>query len=284
MSISSTVSESEETTFSTFLRAVFWGWAGLMTSGIIGVGFAVWALVGKLPAFIFGLVGIVAIFVACYMVWRDERLKRFEIEKKLAEKQEDISKNTLTISKLTQELLEEKSKNIPKLVPSLSWFATSPNSTNNEKETVILFELGVSNLGMPSIATKWQLVITVDGKDSEPYKPKHFPKTLTLDRGFEEIVLSNEDAIYNKTSNPIATGSQVIGLLYFSVPYSKGQIDKEETILTVNFQDVIGENYSIPCKRLSASEQDRKFGYTPNMQTQVKPPKRQKLRRSKKPK
>lgn len=275
--------QEEQPTFSIFLRDVFWGWAGLMTGGLIGVGFLFWALIGTLPALIVALVSLVAIFVACYMLWRDERIKRFGIEKELVAKQETISSNLSTINKVTQELLEEKDKHTPKLVPNLSWFATTLGSKRNEEKTVIIFELGISNLGMPSIVTKWRLVVTMDGIASESYKPSHFPKALTLVRDFEEIVLSNEDAIYNKVSSPISTGNQVVGLLYFSVPYSQELIDKEETILTVWFEDVIGKRYSLPCKRLPMSEQDMKFGYTPTMQTRVKSVKPQKPKNVKKP-
>ena len=50
-----------------------------MTGGIIGIGFAVYALWGSIPAIIFGVVGAIAVFVACYHLWRSERVDKLSI-------------------------------------------------------------------------------------------------------------------------------------------------------------------------------------------------------------
>ena len=70
--------------------------AGLMTGGLIGISLGAYAVFGGIVTpLIFIFVGIVTVFVACYMLWRDERKKLFSANQAKTNIENDLSIPTI---------------------------------------------------------------------------------------------------------------------------------------------------------------------------------------------
>jgi len=271
MSIISTIPEQEEQpSLSVFLHDVLWGWSGLMTSGLIGIGFAIYPVVGGiLTPILFILVGIVAVFIACYMLWRDERLKRFSIERELATEKEKTFSNQVAINKVTKELTEQT--NTPQLEASIDEMAVAEFTEKGIKHSAVTLKICVSNLGMPSVAIDWLPVINVEGKQPLGFKYRDVSNELTLYYGESNEnaqIIKGEDMIYQKTAKPIQTGDMIIGYLHFITTFTREELIAKNTDIKVFFKDVTRKLYEVTYDK-NVSIQRMHPNHTPGVKTKT---------------
>jgi hypothetical protein len=275
-------SDEEAVTLPTFASAVFRSWCGLMTGGIVGIAFAIWALIGSLPAILFGAVGAVAVFIACYMLWRDERHKRFTVESNLEDKRLQLVSGQLLINKLTSELTEVKEKRAPDLKATIDWISSADTIIQNVKHSAVTIQISISNLGMASVVTDWIPTMTVVGKEPLQFQYFHCTNELTLSYlNGSTIVIKGKDMIYEKTSIPLQTGSKAVGYLHFRVPFTTNEVMAKDTIIQVFFSDVIGKSYDVIYEKNKGMTLPEP-SYVPGVETRkVSTPLKQKKRRKK---
>jgi hypothetical protein len=266
--ISTTPEQDDQPTLLVFLRDVFWGLAGLMTGGVIGFAFLIWALFGTVPAVVVGGVAVVAMFVACYTVWRAERLKRFSIEKELQLKSEQLFSNQTAINRLTKELLEAKEKHTPTLEAIIAEVSNAEIVDKGEKKVAVTLKIVVSNVGaMPSAAINWTPFVIVSGRNPRLCHILHFGEQLTLgyDGGVKDVIKS-QDLIYEKTVNPIQPGAIVVGYLHFRTSIPINEVRSPDTVIKVYFNDVKGKE----CEAIFEKNRSTPLqspGYTPGVLT-----------------
>jgi hypothetical protein len=259
-------SDEEAITLPRFAFSVFRSWCGLMTGGTIAIAFAIWALFGSLPAILFGLVGIVAVFVACYMLWRDERLKRFARERELGVEREKIYSNQLTLDRMARELIEEKQKYTPYLEARVIERYIGQTIIDGVTFSAVTLQIVVNNSGAPSVATDWWCSVSVNGQQPITFSCGHFTEELTLEySGKKANVISSKDMIYEKTAIPIQTGGRAVGFLHFRTSLGREVLDAEDTVIKVHFKDV-KRDYEIICERGTEIAEP---GYMPGVDTKI---------------
>jgi len=217
-----------------------------MTGGTIGIAFAIWALVGSLPAVLFGLVGVVAVFVACYLLWRDERFKRFSIQNELLLEKQNVLNSQINVNKLTTDLIGEKEKFTPRLKTEIITSACGTYiQPDNKQFTALTFVIEVTNLGgMPSVAKDWRMDVFVEGNVFKCLPPP-FPKFTLGVVGALDTVLKDKDYLADKTFTPITSGAMIRGFLVFFVPYPKELVNVKGTKTIIRFRDSTGQDYEI---------------------------------------
>ena len=103
----------------------------------------------------------------------------------------------------------------------------------------------VKNSGAPSIAERWKLLVTIDGKEYEPMG-QEIPQPLKLKTiTGQTITYSREDALYDKSvRNPIPRGGQITGVLQYLVDIDKETAQRSGLKLKLTFVDIVGKSYT----------------------------------------
>lgn len=261
--------DEEEITLSRFASSVFRSWCGFMTGGTVGIAFLIWTLFDTLPAILFSLVSGVAIFVACYVLWREERLKRFSVERDLLNQKQKLVSNQTVIDKLTRELTEEIEQRVPQLNGVIEEIYTAEVFEGNVKKTAITVKISLRNSGgSPSAAVNWTPYILVNGNKPRQCHILHFSNELKL--GFfdkvEPIVIKSTDMIYEKTVEPIQPGSIIFGYIHFRTSFQINQVRADDTVIKILFNDVKEKQ----CEIIFDKEHSFSYPaprYTPGLQT-----------------
>src|SRR5438270_6063645 len=216
------------TEFWLYPAALFWGWLTVMSGALAAaVGFYE-RVIKKRELRLRPYLLIIAafIFIAGFLTWRDQ---------------------LNTVRSLSLQLAEERKKNSPDLKGEIQLVATGTYSEESRVYASIIMLVAVRNLGAPSVAHTWRLVMEMPDHVMELI-PRHSDEPMRLEReGKSSLVFPPKDWIIDKTeTTPIPTEGRVAGMLGFVVPdYSDEQIRRALPRLTVKFQDVQGVPYTI---------------------------------------
>lgn len=106
--------------------------------------------------------------------------------------------------------------------------------------------VSISNVGTPSIAREFRLIVETAGKEPFLAAPQHFGDKLILG-GSPTVTIYGKDALYEKASlTPIPNGGEVRGVLFFIIKDIKAsEIFRDGVILKIIFKDVTGKEYEI---------------------------------------
>jgi hypothetical protein len=208
--------------FSTFIQAIGQHWVVLM-SGIVSVGISIWQYIKhrQLHEKLFWWVGVLCLFFACFLAWRDEH----------------------------RALADEQKKNSPVLVGTIDETEFMGNTNGSPPQLAAFIQFSIRNLGMPSIAEKFYLNLFVDGK-------KFFIPDRAVPPAIELVTLNppykltfhQNDMIYEKTISPLPTGGMVRGWLYFDVTEAhldRNALNDTNVLWVVAFRDVTGKEYFV---------------------------------------
>lgn len=243
-----------------------------MTGGFIGVAFLIWAIFGAIPAIAIGAVGIVAMFVACYMVWRDERNKRFLIEREKFKVENDLEQNKELIRTLNREVSEEKAKRLPNIQGMVRWFSCGVGEIKKKEYTAATYLVELRNLGMPSALTDWHLIVKLAGREPFAVMPTYFGEELRLGReGLPSEIITSKDLIDKKTIEPIQTGAVIRGYLFFMFAPERDSVDLPGTVMEIRFADVTRKRYSIVESRFPVFGSDYQIPYIPGVEIKKEP-------------
>jgi len=116
----------------------------------------------------------------------------------------------------------------------------------NPTDSGAILEVTIGNLGSPSVVRGYNLVLRLAGSTSTTdYASTLLPKNITSSDG--KIIAtfdSTTDAIYEKTVQPIGTGAEVVGWIFFKIPNVTGdQLHASGTSMNLDFQDITGKEY-----------------------------------------
>jgi hypothetical protein len=141
----------------------------------------------------------------------------------------------------------------PRLVGSIeqTYQGDASGSDKNMYPGLVVLDVRIRNLGTPSIAEAWHLLIrAANGKeemdDAWMLPPKlWFTKLDERDRKLHVFRDFDKDALYNKALTPIPTGGEVVGKLVFRTRLlTAEEINVRGTRLTLTFFDAYGNSYS----------------------------------------
>ena len=253
-----------------------------MTGGLIGISLGIYAAFGGIVTpLIFVSVGIIAVFVACYMLWRDERKKLLSANQTKANTENDLTslRSSLEVEKgqvgkLAQELLEEKNKRIPQLIGNILWIACGRFRKDEIDFSPVTALIEIRNIGMPTVAVDWILLVGLAGEQPFYVPIMHIIDKLTLGReGMPKETILEKDVIYSKTMNPIPTGGLIRGYIHFWIQRPQEKVEAEGTILEILFKDVTGRIYSLVEDRFPTGKGDYHIPYIPGIENTLDPSK-----------
>lgn len=209
-----------------FAKAFFGNWLAMMSGG------------PSVPAAIMGLyvqndtarillwsTAAAAIILSTYFVWRAER-------ERLNATEEDL--------RSTKSILEkERENNLPKLVGNieqLGWGSV-------DGLLFIMVNMGVKNLGAPSVADQFSAVMVVEGQRHQ-MALFFIPDTVTI----HQMVVTKADGLMDKTIvAPIPRGGLIRGWLRAAPTIENNHIITDEllkapgaAVLEISFADVTG--------------------------------------------
>jgi hypothetical protein len=124
---------------------------------------------------------------------------------------------------------------------------------NNPNSAGILMIFHVRNIGTPSIVENYSLDVTPSGWNTNVHGtmifiPKIVMITPTPDtpQAFISPFICGKEALYRKTSEPLANGSQQRGYLWYELPGLSTQSLKNPagTKFHMTFSDVLGKTYT----------------------------------------
>jgi len=162
---------------------------------------------------------------------------------------------------ISAELERERDKSQPKLVGEINFYGVGTVPEFGSK-TGIVVSATISNLGAPTIAKVWTLlVILPDGRQMTPLR-EMIPKTIVFYTHRGPRRFYQQDALYNKTLTPIPTGGAESGILLFVAPAGTTTQDifQPGTKIVLGFYDVANKPYS--CSHTSTGVQSE-FQYVP---------------------
>jgi len=145
-------------------------------------------------------------------------------------------------------------------------------SSRSPDEASIFLTASVANTGTPSIAKTWTLSALIPGRDPVTARSVYIrpdqPIQLTYADG-KTVEKSPEDALYNKTMQPIQNGMEVVGVLSFELPGITPEVARTEgSVFTLSCSDITGKQASYEYKWRGGSPSDLDI-YHPGL----KPPK-----------
>jgi hypothetical protein len=192
--------------------------------------------------------GIALLFVSCCQAWFDEHANVVNLirdKANLAAQLDQLSK--------------------PKLAPAVEWAGSGDMPGLNA--TPIIMALSISNTGAQSIVRNWGLTVVLPSGDSVDAVPYLLPKVITINGDQGPRKLYSEDAIYNKTINPIPTGGEQTGIIMFTLTkFTSTQVKQAGTKFILKFDDVIGTHYF--CQSIMKASTVRGIpGYVPGLKT-----------------
>lgn len=219
-----------------FILALFNDWVSLM-SGIASVILSILGIVRRweqVPRWVYFLVAAACFLFSSARVWTTEHRARIEVEKRLEEEKRDRPHPELS-AEVVQTL----------------WVDTQPGS--------VLFALvRVKNVGMlPSVAEGFHFRANAINIDQNPTLiPREIIVNTLQKKRVAEFHPDND--ITTRIMTPIASGSTLVGWLYFVIP----QADTEKMLSVkkeIQFSDVLGRTITVEV----ANPMDRGLSYFP---------------------
>lgn len=104
--------------------------------------------------------------------------------------------------------------------------------------TGILLNAKVWNVGKPSVATTWALLVFAQDKTPVIAQHGHIPDQLILSGKFSNRVIRASDALDEKTKTTPITEIPIEGILLFYVPLSKSIVLEQTTKLVLSVKDI----------------------------------------------
>lgn len=167
--------------------------------------------------------------------------------------------------------LEDK-KLISGFEGNTEWFAMGEVTYEGKKYTAITCLVTIKNLGMPSAATDWHLVVNIRGEKPFWVKPQHIFNELTLFRDDKNApVISDKDYIYERTLKPIAQGEIINGYLHFWIRRDKEKVNVSGTTMEIRYSDITRKQYRILLDIFPYKTDDYQIPYIPGLQFKEKP-------------
>jgi hypothetical protein len=247
-----------------FVVAVFWRWqswaGGSGVGGAIVVFFAIYQQLSgnAVPKRLYVAVFIVGfLFCAFFLAWRDQRDAAATMQKKLDESTKPKLVGEIDQAGVVGQAVDEHGKLFIDVT-----------------DTGIFVFATIKNIGAPSVVVIWNLAVHIPGKGPMKAAKRLLPATMRLDR---QSMMYAEDALYNKAVNsPVPTGGQISGVLLFVLEgVARDDVWKQGTVLTLEFQDVLGTKSEASVTLTGANEP---FKYLPGMRQplpMVQPPGKQ---------
>jgi hypothetical protein len=117
---------------------------------------------------------------------------------------------------------------------------------SNSDATSIFLEVKITNLGIKSIAERYQLFVDVPGVGNVEGRRIALPNKLTLqmEDGSTEIY-TDADALYIKTATPIETNDSKTGTLLFLFDGIKKTMIGRDPKMKLVFRDAAGKEYEV---------------------------------------
>ena len=177
--------------------------------------------------------------------------------------------------RMTAKLQSNAPSSITKLVPDFrvtrEWLAVGDVALKNRKYVAITCLITITNLGLPSGATDWHLIVSIKGEKPFRVNPTPVIGSLRLGTEYKNTVLSEKDLIYEKTLKPIATGEIINGYVLFWIDIEKEKLNSQGTTMEIVFSDVEGKQYSIFEDKFPVKETNYQIPYTPGVQFKEEP-------------
>lgn len=194
-----------------FIVSVLVHWQGYATGGLVTALLQAWEkLTGKPISrrVYINLVLIGFLLVSFFMAWRDERLAR------------------------------------PHLIGRIDTGSMRPPLVGMNPGTVLSVIASIRNAGVPSIAERYQLTVSLGSdKQRRPTLPLVVPDlNFQYPNGVVEHVYA-KDSLPDKTSKAIASGDMVRGRLFFFLPDVDFKAIKDVSFF-LDFSDVLGVHYN----------------------------------------
>jgi hypothetical protein len=152
---------------------------------------------------------------------------------------------------------------VPELHPEINFVAYGGENPNEkEKIAYAVLAITITNTGLPSIANGWVVEATLDGQKYTA-DLQAIPDRMILGVGSDRIAYVGSSLADRATNSPIATGGQVVGLLFAAFPkldrdFFKGKTPRFE----VKFKDVKQHEYTAAIR---PTGQRAKAGHVPGM-------------------
>jgi len=242
-----------------------------MTGGIIGVGLAVYVFVGTMTAVIFGLIGIVAIFVACYHLWREERSDKLSIIETKDKLESSLAND---IKQLEAKIENTKIEKRPKLIGFFQDLRVSAGTTpdffayKEDLDNPILIEAEVKQLIGVTVSIRVGFVnesqtpttihnfgLTVKLPSGKTFTAKY---PVSISRQIEKLKESesllderfnvkgiNLDVYLDDSSKIVSQGKRIEGFLVFNFNDLSFSEWIDGTMITLSVEDAFGENHLI---------------------------------------
>jgi hypothetical protein len=140
-----------------------------------------------------------------------------------------------------QELERVRNDNAPNLIGSIDQVVVAPDSKVGAR---IFLILSIRNIGAPSIAERYTLIVESSGQTFSGENTQIPDKVRLEGSGGLGVTVHKGDAMYEKTLKPIPRGGMERGWLHFvfrGIPM--GLLEGKK--MTVGFVDVSGREYSV---------------------------------------
>lgn len=201
---------------------------------------------------------LVALPVAFFQAWRDERIKREAATDERNQSRQQLGAQTYEIQDKTSELLstrreldsvrqeldQERQRNTPNLRGEIDRIIGGPFG-NDSVACTITMTIKNPPPGAESVAESFRAIVTRPGKEPEILTPTAIPDGWKLSGTFPDgsswaEVLFERDAMYNKAKEPpIQRGGSRTGHLIVIVP-SMVPVQMHGVAVQVRFVDVCG--------------------------------------------
>jgi hypothetical protein len=172
----------------------------------------------------FFIIIFVFIFIASFMVWKDEQQKRIDLE---------------------NQLKNERDNKVPKLFSDFDVFAVAPAGENGIDSIVTILPT-IRNTGAPSIVTNIGITIKRNNLEIKGKDVILSRGDIRLEGDGLKLALKEEDNFSKKgISNPIPTGGALSGwhvVLVRNITSEK--IHDKNTIIIFSYKDVVGKIYT----------------------------------------
>lgn len=158
------------------------------------------------------------------------------------------------ITDLTNELKESKEHNKPNFALSIN--QTIIGQSPNLNETFLLINLGIKNIGSPSVAIGWFLSVKSPSVTVDKKTPSFIQDGYEIkDRQGRKVIarFHQNNRIEEKTMTPIQRGAYIGGWLLFKFPEIAPERIRE-AVITLYVKDIFEKEYSVIFKPEAGQE------------------------------